>query len=295
MGWAHPGASPINVTMNLTDRPAYSPAFVAVPESSSVSIHLNNTGNYTHTFTLSATAGAVLSPSATPSQVDAFFRANGTLANVSLAPGAQGWANVTFNASVPTPASFEFASVVPYQFQAGMWGFLNLTSAGPGLQLSENTTNAPGFVPSILAVAPGQYPINLNVFVTNLGSLSHTFTVASQSNVSVPLDFGPYFAQHTPLVNAVVPAAGGGTVWANFTVPAPGVYEYICEIPGHFAAGMYGFLYVGVSPPAPVAAPSTALVDTWVLAGSASLLGLGGVLVAIATFTGRFPRSPPHH
>ena len=293
VGHARPLVSTLNVTVNLTDQPAFSPSSVTAPAGSAVSIHLENVGNFTHTFTLCAQSAVVLPSSLTPAGVYDFFRTNGSLANVSLAAGTQGWANLTFNASAAGPASFEFVSVVPYQFQAGMFGFLNLTSTGPGLKLSENTTNAPGFVPNVLAAQPAHYPINLDVLVTNEGSLPHTFTVAPQSNVSLlPSNFTSYFSRHAPLVSANVPASPGGAIWANLTITGPGVYEYICEIPGHFSAGMYGYLYVGVAPPATPAPPSTAVVDAWVLGGSAALLGIGVVLALVAAFTGRFPRRP---
>lgn len=288
--------STVNLTVNLTDQPGFSPAFLAVPAGSSVSIYLDNIGNYTHTFTLSARSDVVLSTSLSPAQLYGFFQSNGSLANVSLAPGAQGWANVTFNASASGPASFEFVSVVPYQFQAGMWGFLNLTSTGPGLVLSENTTNAPGFVPNVLSAVPAHYPSNLNVLVTNVGDLPHTFTVVPQSNVSLlPSNFTAYFTQHAPLVSSDVPPSPGGSSWANFTIVGPGIYQYICEIPGHFAAGMYGYLYVGVAPPAPPTPPSTGVVDAWVLGGTTALLGIGVVLAVVAAYSGRFPRHPGSH
>jgi hypothetical protein len=81
-------------------------------------------------------------------------------------------------------------------------------------------------------------------------------------------------------------------VWANFTVPGPGVYQYICTVSGHFANGMTGFLYVGVVPPPQAAPPSTAIVESWVLVGSGMLLAVG-IVVAVATmFVGRIPTAP---
>ncbi len=296
VGHARPLAGPVALSVNLTDRPGYSPQFLSLPAGSNVSIHLDNVGNYTHTFTLVSKPDISLSPTLDPAGVYAFFRTNGSLANVSLAPGAEGWANLSFNASLGL-SSFEFVSVVPYQFQAGMYGYLNLTSVGPGLLLSDNTTNSLSFVPNVLAAAPTHYPVNVDVLVTNLGgSFPHTFTLAPQTNVSLsPANFTQYFAQHPPLVRASVPIGAGSSVWANFTVAAPGVYEYICEVPGHFASGMFGFLYVGVTPTPPPPPPSTAVVESWVLAGSLGLLGIGVVLAVVASFSGRFPRAPGSH
>jgi len=298
VGYAHPFANVENVTINLTDRPSFSPQFVNVPAGSSVALHLVNRGLYAHTFTLCRTPGAFLRASLSPGQVYSFFSANGTLANVSLAPGAQGWANLTFNASLALD-SFEFASVVPYQFQSGMWGFLNLTSTAAGLQLSEGTTDGLAFVPNVLSATPTHYPIVIAVLVTNQGNFAHTFTMVPQTNVSLlSTNYSSYFQLHAPLVNENVPAAPGQTAWANFTIAAPGVYQYICEVSGHFANGMYGYLYVGVPVPTPPPAPSTAIVAGWVLAGSAILFGVGVLLTAGAAISGRFPpraNSPEQH
>jgi plastocyanin len=289
VGFARALANVENVTLNLTDRPSFSPQFLSIPAGSTVSIHIVNRGLYVHSFTLCATPGARLSPNLSPSGVYAFFAANRTLANVSLGSGGEGWANLTFSTSEGFD-TFEYASVVPYQFQSGMWGLLNITSQVAGLALSENTTDALAFVPNVLSASPTHYPIVVAVLVTNEGSFGHTFTMAPQTNVTLlPSNFTTYFAAHPPLVNQAVPAVPGGTVWANFTVAAPGVYQYICEVSGHFANGMYGFLYVGVPVPAPPAAPSTAIVQGWVLVGSAVLLGIGAVLVAVAALAGRFP------
>ncbi len=295
VGHARPLAAPVSVAVNLTDAPAFSPRFLSAPAGSNVSVLLANRGNFTHTFTLAATPGARLSPSLSPAGVFAFFRANGTLANVSVAPGGQAWANFTLNASVGL-SSFEFASIVPYQFQAGMWGLLNVTSVGPGLVMSDNTTDQLQFVPNVLAASPAHYPIVIDVLVTNQGSFGHTFTLAPQSNVSLsPANFTQYFQQHAPLVSVTVPSGGGSTVWANFTLTGPGVYQYICEVPGHFANGMYGLLYAGVAVPTPPPPPSTALVESWVLVGSGILLGIGIGVAIVASYAGRFPRSPGSH
>jgi uncharacterized cupredoxin-like copper-binding protein len=295
VGYARGAALSLIVAVNLTDAPAFSPRFLTVAAGSTIALHLHNVGQFNHTFTLAKTPNVRLTATASPAEVYAFFRQNGTLANVSLVPGAGGWANLSFNASSGL-SSFEFASVVPYQFQAGMWGLLNITSVGPGLRLSENTTDSLQFVPSVLAATPAHYPTVLDVLVTNEGSFGHTFTVAAQTNVSLsPTNFSTYFTQHPPLVSVNVPSGAGSTVWANLTVAGPGVYEYICEIPGHFGAGMYGFLYIGVPVPALPPAPSTAVVEGWVLVGAAVLVGIGVALAAVASFAGRFPRSPGSH
>ena len=297
VGFAHPLVSGENITVNLTDRPSFSPQFITVPAGTNVTLHLVNQGIFNHTFTLSKTPNARLPPNLTPAGVDAWFTVNGTLVNISLGAGEYAWTNLTFNASEGFD-SFEFASVVPYQFQAGMWGYLNLSSTAPSLALSENTTDSLSFLPNVLSASPSHYPVVVAVLVRNEGTFGHTFTMAPQSNVTLSYtNYSQYFGAHPALVDAVVPSVPGGAVWANFTIPAPGVYEYICTISGHFQNGMYGFFYVGVPVPAPPLAPSTAVVDAGVLLGSALLLGIGVVLTASAALAGRFPprTSPPGH
>jgi uncharacterized cupredoxin-like copper-binding protein len=291
VGYARPLAT--NVTrVNLTDAPGFTPRFLSTAAGTNVSLHLVNTGNFSHTFTLLKQPNVVLNTSWTPLQLDQYFAKNGSLVNVSLAPGAQSNQTVAFNASTGFD-SFEFVSVVPYQFQAGMYGFLNITSTAPGVMASENTTDQYQFLPSVLVANGTHYPFNLDVLVTNTGNLGHTFTMAPQSNVTItPANFSAYFVQHPPLVSVNVPSGAGSTVWANFTVPAPGIYQYICEVPGHFANGMTGLLYVGVPAPPPMAPPSTAIIQGWVLVGSALLLGFGVIVAIVSAFAGQMPARP---
>ncbi|MGI0132876.1 MAG: hypothetical protein ACREDK_07305, partial [Thermoplasmata archaeon] len=287
-----------NVTINATDAPSFVPAEISVVAGSVVSFEVVNVGNFTHTFTLSRTANATFDPHWTPSQLDAFFRANGSFANLTVAPGTTGFTNVSIPQSA-AQGSFEFASVVPYQFQAGMAGYLNVSSgaSGPSVPLATGGTNSLSWVPNVLAIANAtNYPISVSVALRNLGQLGHTFAVESTPGVNLSANFTTYFTQHPPLADVVLPTSGGAVAYANFTINAKGVYEFICTVPGHFIpGGMFGFLYVGVAPPAAAAPPSTALVQEGVLVAGGALLGIGVILALAAAYTGRFPRSgaPP--
>ncbi len=295
VGYAHP-LSTTTVVLDLTDTPAYLPAAITVPSSSTVDIFLNNTGSLSHSFTLQNLSqyNTPINPSSTPSQLDQYFAQHPPQANVTLAGGATAWVNLTFAASNLT-RSFEFVSIVPNQFQAGMAGFHNDTTTGPAQVLIENTTDHLSFDPAVLSASAASAggPTTLDVKLTNGGSFPHTFTVVAQSNVSIG-SIG-YLVPHPPLVNVSIGTPTGSTPWtgwANFTVPAPGVYEYVCTILGHFQSGMFGFLYVGVPVPTPPPAPSTAVVEVGVLVGAFVLLGIGVVLVVAAGLVGRFPRPP---
>ena len=291
IGYAVPEAGP-NVTINMTDAPAFVPSGANVPSGSNVTFDLVNEGNYSHSFTLSTVANFKISTALTPDQLNSFFALNGTLANVTVAAHSTGTADVLFPITDALD-TFEFVSIVPYQFQAGMYGFVNVTSTGPGVQVQEGTVNTPAFVPDELAANASHFPVVVDVLVTNQGTLPHTFTVVPQSNVTITYsNYTTYFQQHAPLASVNVPAATGGTVWANFTVGAAGIYMYICEVPGHFQAGMSGLLYVGIPPPPAPPAPSTAIVQGWILVGAGALLGVGAAIAAATAYVGRFP-SPP--
>jgi len=291
VGIAHPTVANESFPMNLTDVPSFAPRFLTADPGANVSIVLHNNGSNPHTFTLSSVSKATFLLNWTPQQLNATFNAHAPIVNVSVAPGASAYANFTLAANLSFD-SFEFVSVVPYQFQAGMWGLLNVSSTTPPLVTSVNTTSQFAFVPSALGAEPASFPTNVAIHVINEGSLSHTFTLVAQPNVSIGSI--AYFNEpgNTPLVNASVPASAGMGVWANFTIYKPGVYEFVCTVPGHFANGMFGYLYAGEPVPAPAAAPSTQVVNAWILAGSVVLVGIAAVLLLVATFTGRLPEAP---
>jgi uncharacterized cupredoxin-like copper-binding protein len=294
VGLARPFASSVNFTVNLTDAPAFQPRYLNATANGSlnVSVHLHNTGAIAHTFTVvnASQSGQVLNRSWTPQNLSSYFATYPPLRNVSVPGAANAWANFTLPASSAF-RSLEFVSTVPYQFQAGMWGFLNVTPAGPTLVLSENTTNTLQFVPALLSAGPSVHGgVTLHVLVSNLGDLAHTFTVSSQPNVTLTT-LGS-LASHLPLTNVSVPSGPPGFVWANFTVPGVGVYEFVCTVAGHFTGGMYGFLYVGVPVPPPPPSPSTAIAGVPLLVGASALLAVGVALAAGSAYAGRLPRQP---
>lgn len=105
------------------------------------------------------------------------------------------------------------------------------------------------FAASTDEVNPGDL---VHVVVLQTGDVEHTFTLSSVPDFSfnpatnTTTDLNSFFHDHLPFVNITIPAGAGGTFYANFTAPSSvAKYEYVCLIPGHFQAGMYGFLGVG--------------------------------------------------
>ena len=285
------GTATTTVTVNLTDVPSFDPSSLSASPGAAIAVHLVNEGSYAHTFSLSSVANFTINRSWSPSALDAFFHANGSWANVSLGPGGSAWANFTLAASAS--GTYEFVSLVPYQFQAGMLGFLTVagSASGNGVVLQEQTSGgALAFVPAVLAANATTFPVTLDVAVSNLGSNAHTWTLLAQPDTNVtPGNWASYLQAHPPAANVSLPTTPGQVVWANFTVSQKGVYQFICEIPGHLGAGMQGYLYVGVPPPANVSAPGTAIIEPLLLLGGGALLGMGVVLALVASLIGRIP------
>ncbi|MGI0052796.1 MAG: plastocyanin/azurin family copper-binding protein [Thermoplasmata archaeon] len=290
-------SGPVSFTVNATDAPAFDPATLrgATP-GATVSVTLHNNGSFPHTFTLSSQGNVALNTSWSPAQLDAYFAQNASLLNLSVAAGA------TTNGSFVVPSnasgfSFEFVSLVPYQFQSGMHGTLVVGAGAPSQTLTDQALAALAFSPSVLVVNQTTYPVTIGIEVTDVGALIHTWTLAGLSNVTLtPTNFTTFFTAHPPLVNLQV-ASAGITYNASFVIDGPGVYQFICEEPGHFAAGMDGFLYVGVAPPATAAPLSSALVQVDVLVLAGILILVAVVIALSANFLGRFPppRRPTHH
>ncbi len=296
-----PGGGPsANLTVNLTDAGTFNPSALTASAGSTVTFLLHNTGAYTHSFTLSKVANLTLNRSWSPTQLYRFFASNAS-ENVSVAPGA----STSVTLAIPATwagGSFEFVSIVPYQFQAGMLGFLNVTGSGGGLSVTitdQTATSALSFVPDAIAIDVTSFPLTVTVEVSNLGTIGHTWTLVAQPNVNLtPSGFTSYFQAHPPALNLAVPTSPGVTATANFTLTGKGTYEYICTVPGHFAANMFGFLYVDVPPPSPPAVPSTAIVAGWALAGAGAILGIAVALAAAAAYVGRLSPTVPqprHH
>ena len=295
-GGGHGGTSVVNATLNMTDQPAFDPSDLLVASGTILNLSITNLGSYNHSFTLVNRPNFILNESWTPGELNAYFSANGSQVDVNVAPGGVRNVSLTFS-DAQAGFSYEFVSVVPFQFQAGMFGFLNVTGApsGPGIVANVSASStAFAWLPPAIEIDTTAFPVTVDMQITNAGSNAHTFELAAQPNVTLLSgNFTTYFTQHPPAAFVNVPSSPGTVAWANFTLSKPGIYEYICTIPGHFTGGMYGYMYVGVAAPATEAPPSTEIVSEWVLVGGALLLGLGGLLAAAALLVGRFPRGPP--
>ncbi|HTZ61722.1 MAG TPA: plastocyanin/azurin family copper-binding protein [Thermoplasmata archaeon] len=105
-----------------------------------------------------------------------------------------------------------------------------------------------------------QLPVNATISVTFTDNDvdAHTFTIIGKQGWVIPSDYSSAQINalafgHSPaaLVNLNASSVGtpGDIQYGNFTVTAPGWYEFVCTEPGHFQNGMYGFIAIGMNLP----------------------------------------------
>lgn len=153
----------MTVAINLTDAPSFQPNNLTVANGTAVSFTLKNVGTLNHTFTLLKTPNLLVPRNVTPQQLDSVV-ANATWVNYPLAPGASAGFNLTFTAPFANGSSlatYEYLSTVPYQYQSGMLGYVNVTSApkGPPQVLFLNGTGSYQWVPQDLGVSVTSLPV----------------------------------------------------------------------------------------------------------------------------------------
>lgn len=127
--------------------------------------------------------------------------------------------------------------------------------------LTVTAINGFHFTPNVIDDLPVNTTITLTFDNGDTGGLIHTFTIIGCANVSIPTGgaltnwingTSPPGCSAAPIAN-VGPIPAGSLVRSIPAVPAVGWYEFVCTTPGHFAAGMYGFIAFGTSVPANLA------------------------------------------
>jgi uncharacterized cupredoxin-like copper-binding protein len=290
--------------------PGFDPDSLVVVAGTPLAFNITNVGSTNHTFSLYALPNETIPCGAaeTPANVTSYFQQNGSLINAALTPGESYRTNLTFNFS----AVYEFVSLTPYECQDGFNGLVHVLPPGSHSQqeLYTNATSSPSlsFVPNILTAQAG-IPIVFQVGTSG----GHTFTLDGTSNDS----------SVTPGTN--LPSAfpsSGGTASAGFPVNLnlpnpgqtyvsspvilkPGIYWFVCVIPGHFAAGMWGKIYVSISVSPAALTPAISNVVQYAYLGVAAviiggaafliLMGMSEPVQAATLKEDRAPEDPPSH
>jgi plastocyanin len=97
---------------------------------------------------------------------------------------------------------------------------------------------------------PANATVNLTFSNDDSSGNDHTFTILNRSGWVIPksADVASLLTTYGSLV--WVNASQGQTKTVAFHAPATGWYEFVCAVPGHFQAGMFGFIAFGEALPA---------------------------------------------
>ncbi len=146
----------------------------------------------------------------------------------------------------PSPA----ASVDPSSAPPVALGFVPGTKANPR-SVEITTDDELTFFPNVITVAEGE---TVTFAITNTGKAAHEFMLGPAADAMAD-------KEGTPEVADIL---AGETKSLSFTFDGPGPYAFACHEPGHFEAGMLGYIVV-VGPDVPavgtVAQPRLVEVD----------------------------------
>jgi uncharacterized cupredoxin-like copper-binding protein len=125
-------------------------------------------------------------------------------------------------------------------------GFGRPFHGGQPARTVEITMNDASFTPAHLEVKAGQ---SVRFVVTNASGIDHDFTLgdaatqtAHRTEMAAAMQAGQQ-AHHHHSDNAVM-VTPGATRTLSWLFTTPGSFEYDCNIPGHFEAGMRGTITV---------------------------------------------------
>jgi hypothetical protein len=166
------------------------------------------------------------------------------------------------------------------------------TAAGATIAMSVGVGGGLNYAPDAFPtsggtlISPGEA---LTIDITNLGVLAHTFTVSSLVNYTLPTTSGnltgTFLVTHPPYFTINISATQGSVTPAVFVAPKViGSYQFFCTETGHFAAGMEGFMGVGITVGPPPPPPSVGL-PVFIIAGT--IVGLVILAIVLGFVVGR--------
>ncbi|MGA8604092.1 MAG: sulfocyanin-like copper-binding protein [Thermoplasmata archaeon] len=147
--------------------------------------------------------------------------------------------------------------VIPSSTASGHTGASGSAAATGSIQVA--ATKDYGYQPGTFQ----QVPTNATITVTFTDDdvLQHSFVIASREGFVIPTgdtdtQLAQFFATYPALYYSVVNALGDQAVGTFHSPSAPGWYEFVCNVSGHFENGMYGFVAFGENLPSNLTPPS---------------------------------------
>jgi uncharacterized cupredoxin-like copper-binding protein len=158
---------------------------------------------------------------------------------VSSVPPLDPGQTVTQTVDLTQPGTYVFVCNMPGHFKAGMYRVITVTSS----------SQEQAFVPAALSewrvAVPGTIKAGSVVMETgNFGTIQHELLVFKSDLPAsgFPLDANGNIIEDGPGINLVSDGDNldpGTTQTRTVDLTQPGAYVFLCNIPGHFKAGMY--------------------------------------------------------
>ena len=220
------------------------------------------------TAALVVTLAAMLSGCASPA----------TAPSWTFGPASSPGATTAAVAATPGPSAeaTSGASAAPEATTEASGGPIGVPPTGVAIYLSEWSVGLP------TSLLTGQ----VNFAITNIGTIQHELLVfrTDLSPSAVPVDSKGNVVEDGPgltLVSRGSPIDPGATQTRVVDLTHPGTYIFVCNMPGHFKAGM--FRVVTVTPPAAEQAFIPAALSEWHIA-TPSTIKAGSVILEAANF-----------
>jgi len=148
-----------------------------------------------------------------------------------------------------------------------------------------------------------QLPIDANITVTftDTDVLPHSFTISSREGFVIPTTDTPtqlsaLFTAYPAIYSVLLGGMGAQDIGTLRSPAAPGWYEFVCNVSGHFQDGMYGFIAFGESLPSNLTPPTrTGLGGASITPLQAGIVGGVVVVVILGLIYWITRRVPPQY
>ncbi|MCI4327450.1 MAG: plastocyanin/azurin family copper-binding protein [Thermoplasmata archaeon] len=119
-----------------------------------------------------------------------------------------------------------------FSFVAGLGGTYTFNATSPG--------------PCVAVVAGSS--ITVRFYVAGDAGSNHTWVLVNASNASKAMSTPAFAGAGMTGAERFMGIAPGNMTTFHFVAGVAGTYQYICEMPGHYAAGMWGWFNVTTAP-----------------------------------------------